>query len=635
MKIFDKFKNYVKQLNDFEDNISENRRELQEIYERNQILEKEIIERTEQLNQANKALLTLQNIWDMMNSSTPLSNVLDKVVENLHGEFGYLFGAIVEKIEAQNGASYFLTTSYTKCSFFEAMQRYFKTDVEAVKLRCNNDGILMQSLDNGAVLSTKDISGFIKSILPEVSNESRLNEIIENSGSKSLIVLPLKPESMPFGCMLVFSPRLEILEDEVRFLELFAHQMELAITIADLFEKVKKQAVTDPLTALYNRRFFEESLQREAERSERLNQPFTLISLDLDYLKQINDTYGHNYGDIAIKTIGKVLRRNARSIDIPARIGGEEFNLILPGIDSAGGLIAAERIRAAIEEEKIEKVGKITASIGVSTYIEHTKSIDELLEMADQAMYRAKVSGRNRVMLAKEHERANWQQIAIDAFVDILSKQRIPVSKSLAEEIRSKLDRVSTSGATVKEILYSVSDTIAKTYDPVYEEGNTKQKVSLAVKLAKHLDMTKEEQDNLKLAMLLYDIGNTMVPDEIFKNPNPLNEKEQTFIHKHPVIAAKEILRPISAVADVIPIIENHHENWDGSGYPSKICGEKIPLSSQIVLIIDSYTALTKPRSYRAALTKNEAISVIKGEAGKKWNKNLVSQFVEMMKDEK
>lgn len=635
MNIFDKFKNYIKQLNDFEDNISENRRELQEIYERNQVLEKEIIERTEQLNQANKALLTLQNIWDMMNSSTPLSNVLDKVVENLHGEFGYLFGAIVEKIESQNATSYFLTTSYTKCSFFEAMQRYFKTDVEAVKLRCNNDGILMQSLDNGAVLSTKDISGFIKSILPEISNESRLNEIIENSGSKSLIVLPLKPESMPFGCMLVFSPRLEILEDEVRFLELFAHQMELAITIADLFEKVKKQAVTDPLTSLYNRRFFEESLQREAERSERLNQPFTLISLDLDYLKQINDTYGHNYGDIAIKTIGKVLRRNARSIDIPARIGGEEFNLILPGIDSAGGLIAAERIRAAIEEEKIEKVGKITASIGVSTYIEHTKSIDELLEMADQAMYRAKVSGRNRVMLAKEHERANWQQIAIDAFVDILSKQRIPVSKSLAEEIRSKLDRVSTSGATVKEILYSVSDTIAKTYDPVYAEGNTKQKVSLAVKLAKHLDMTKEEQDNLKLAMLLYDIGNTMVPDEIFKNPNPLNEKEQTFIRKHPVIAAKEILRPISAVADVIPIIENHHENWDGSGYPNKIVGEKIPLSSQIVLIIDSYTALTKPRSYRAALTKNEAISVIKGEAGKKWNKKLVSQFVEMMKDEK
>ncbi len=635
MKIFDKFKSYVKQLNDFEDNISENRRELQAIYERNQILEKEIIERTQQLNQANKALLTLQNIWDMMNSSTPLSNALDKIVESLHGEFGYLFGAIVEKVDNTEQDPYFLTTSYTKCPFFNAMKVYFKREVEAVKLRCENDGILMRALENRSVLSTNDISGFVKSILPEITNETRLNEIIEESGSKLLIVLPLKPESRPFGCMLVFSPRTEVLEDEVRFLELFAQQMELAVTIADLFEKVKKQAITDPLTELYNRRYFEDSMQREAERSERLNQPFTLISLDLDHLKQINDTYGHNYGDMAIKTIGKVLKRNARSIDIPARIGGEEFNVMLPGIDSAGGLIAAERIRAAIESEKLEKIGKITASIGVSTYLEHTKSLDELLEMADQAMYRAKVAGRNRVILAKEHERGNWQQIAIDAFMDILSKQRIPVSKSLSEQIRSKLERVSTSGATVKEMLYSVSDAIARTYDPVHEEGITKQKVHLAVKLAKQLNMKKEEQDNLKLAMLLYDIGNTMVPDEIFKNPNPLNEKEQNFIQKHPVIAAKEILQPISSIAEVIPIIENHHENWDGSGYPNKMTGEQIPLSSQVVLLVDAYTALIKPRSYRPAMTKAEALAVIKGEAGKKWNEQLVSQFIEMMKDEK
>lgn len=634
MKIFDKFRNYVKQLNDFEDNISENRQELQAIYERNQILEQEILERTEQLNQANKAMLTLQHILDMMNSSTPLSNAMDKIVDSFHGEFGYLFGAIVEKVDTIESAPYFLTTSYTKCEFFEEMRNYFKADVETVKLRCTPDGILMQSLDDNAVLSTKDISGFVRSILPEITNEQKLNEIIENSGSKSLIVLPLKPESRTFGSMLVFSPRPEVLEDELRFLELFAKQIELAITIADLFEKVKKQAITDPLTELYNRRFFEDAMQREAERSERLNQPFTLISLDLDHLKQINDTYGHNYGDIAIKTIGKVLKKNARSIDIPARIGGEEFNVMLPGIDSAGGLIAAERIRSAIESEKIEKVGKITASIGVSTYIEHTKSLDELLEMADQAMYRAKIGGRNRVVLAKEQEQGNWQQIAIDAFLDILSKQRIPVSKALSADIRGKLERVTTTGATLKEILYTVSDTIIKTYDPIHEEGTTKQKVYLAVKIAKQLNMTKEEQDNLKLAMLLYDIGNTMVPDEIFKNPNPLNEKEQNFIHKHPVIAAKEILKPISSVADIIPIIEKHHENWDGTGYPNKICGEEIPMSSQIVLLVDSYNALIKPRSYRPALTRSEAIAIIKADAGKKWNEKLVAQFVEIMNNE-
>ena len=426
MKIFDKIKTYVKQLNEFEYNISENRKDLQEIYERNRILEQEIEERTQQLNQANKALLTLRHILDMMNSSTPLTNALDTLVESLHGEFGYLFGAIVEKVESC-GQKYFLTTSYTKCHFFEAMRRYFGMDVEAVKLLCQDDGLLMRAINNGEVLSTDDIYGFIKSILPEV-REERLKPIIENTKSKSLIILPLKPEAQEFGCMLVFSPRSEILEDELGFLQLFANQMELAITIADLFDKVKKQAITDPLTELYNRRFFEDSIQREAERSERLSQPFTLISLDLDHLKEINDTYGHNYGDLAIKAIGRVLKRNARSIDIPARIGGEEFNVMLPGIDSKGGMIAAERIRTAIEAESIEKVGKITASIGVSTYIEHTKSVDELLEMADQAMYRAKIGGRNRVVLAKENGRDSWQQIAIDAFMDILSKHRIPVS---------------------------------------------------------------------------------------------------------------------------------------------------------------------------------------------------------------
>lgn len=632
MKIFDKFKSYVKQLNDFEDNISANRRELQAVYERNKLLEKEIEKRTEQLNQANKTLLTLQNIWDMMNSSTPLTNALDKLVESLHGEFGYLFGAIVEKVENDSG-KYFITTSYTKCHFFDAMRHYFKTEVEAVKLLCHEDGILMNSLNKGQVLSTNEISKFIKSILPEV-REDKLNPIIDNTGSKSLIVLPLKPENKSFGCMLVFSPREEILSDELNYLQLFAHQMELAITIADLFEKVKKQAVTDVLTELYNRRYFEESLQKEAERSERLNQPFTLISLDLDYLKQINDTYGHNYGDLAIKAIGKILKRNARSIDIPARIGGEEFNLLLPGIDSRGGMIAAERIRAAIETENLEKIGKITASIGVATYIEHTKSIDELLEMADQAMYRAKINGRNRVVLAKEDGKDSWQQIAIDAFVDILSKQRIPVSKDLAEEICNKLERVNTSGATLKEILYTVSDTIAQTYDPIHESGTTKQKVYLAVKLAKKLGMSKDEQDNLKLAMLLYDIGNTMIPDEIFKSPNKLNNQEKHFVHKHPVIAAKEILQPISAIANIIPIIEHHHENWDGSGYPNKLSGEDIPISSQIVLLIDSYSALIKQRSYRAALTQTESLATIKGDAGKKWNRDIVDKFIEMMKDE-
>ena len=632
MGIFDKIKTYVNELNAIEDTLIESRKDIQAVYQRNKELEREIEERTQQLNQANKTLGTLEDIWNMMHSDTPISNAFNMIIETLQNDFGYLFGAIIEKFDDEK-EPYMLTTAYTRCSFYEKLKEYFNKEIENIRLNWNDTGLLAQSLNENKIFHTDNVSKLLTSMsiahMPE-----KISEIIEESKIKSIIVLPLKPEATNnLSVMLVFSPREKVLEDELRFLQLFGRQMELAITIAELFDKVKKQAITDPLTELYNRRYFEDCIQREAERSERLSQPFTLISLDLDHLKQINDTYGHNYGDIAIKAIGKILKKNARSIDIPARIGGEEFNVMLPGIDSKGGMIAAERIRSAIEAEPLEKIGHVTASIGVATYIEHTKSVDELLEMGDQAMYKAKVGGRNRVVLAKEKEHGNWQQIAIDAFMDILSKHRIPVSKEISEEICHKLERVSTSGATVKEILYSVSDMIAQSYNPKGQNGMTKQKISLAVKLAKHLNMSKEEQDNLKLAMLLYDIGNTMIPDEIFKNKKPLNEEEKDFVHKHPVIAAKEILAPISSVADIIPIIEKHHENWDGTGYPSKLKGEEIPLSSQIVLLVDSYSALLQPRSYRKALTSKEALSTIKNEAGKKWNKELVETFFDVVKE--
>lgn len=110
---------------------------------------------------------------------------------------------------------------------------------------------------------------------------------------------------------------------------MFAKQIEMAITIAHLFQTVKQEAVTDVLTGLYNRRYFEESVEKEVQRAKRQKTPFSVIGIDLDHLKQINDTYGHSYGDLAIKTIADILKSNARAIDVPARIGGEEFDVLL------------------------------------------------------------------------------------------------------------------------------------------------------------------------------------------------------------------------------------------------------------------------------------------------------------------
>jgi len=312
-------------------------------------------------------------------------------------------------------------------------------------------------------------------------------------------------------------------------------------------------------------------------------------------------------------------------------MGGEEFNLLLPGVDSKGGLIAAERIRTAIAECEIEQVGQITASIGVATFFEHSSKMDELLEIADQAMYSAKRNGRNRVELAKPITETSWQEIAMNTFVNILSKQRVPISKEFSKSLCQKLSKTDVENNTPKEMLYSVSDLLAKSYNPLHGKGVTKSKVQLAAKLAKLFDLTKEEIDKLRIATLLYDIGNLMLPQDLLQKREPLTAEEKDKIQQHPLLAAREILKPISEISDIIPIIEHHHENWDGSGYPGKVSGENIPLSSQIILITDAYFALTESRTYRGALSPMEALEAIKKDANKKWNPALVKEFVALV----
>lgn len=633
MSFFKKIKDFSKMVTDLEYNISSNKQDFIEVYERNLQLEQEIVQRTQELNEADQALLTLKHVWEMMNSAQPLSNVLEKIVNSLHGEMGYINSTIIQKFNTPEDGEYYQVKAFSQARIIQKFTEQFKKPFSEYKIVFNENSIFLNTLHENQIQYTNKCAEFIEELLRGLE-KADASEILKFVISESIIIVPIIPNNKLFGFMLVFSPRKEVTEKELSFLGLFAHQVEIAVTIANLFEAVKKEAITDPLTELYNRRHFEECLRQEVERSERLKQPFSIISLDLDYLKRINDTYGHSFGDIAIKTIAKVLKRNARSIDVPSRFGGEEFSVLLPGIDSEGAMIAAERIRASIEAESIEKVGNVTASIGVATYLEHSKDIDELLELADQAMYKAKIYGRNQVQLAKVVEERSWQEVAIEAFLDILSKKRIPISKNITKDLSERLSNLQDPKSNAKNMLYTIVDMLSQTYNSEHIEGVTQYKVKLATELAKKLELPRQQIDKLKIAMLLYDIGNIMLPEAIFKKEGPLSDEEKDIIKTHPIIASREILKPISSISDVIPIIEHHHENWDGTGYPAKISGETIPITSQVVLLIDAYVALTQNRVYREALTKEEALEAIKKESGTKWNAELVNDFVETIQAE-
>ncbi len=624
MSFFESFKNFKNKLDKVESTVYSGSDSLLEVYEKNAKLEAEIVARTKELDRANRQMLTLQHIWEMMNSSKPLSSVLNAIVNSLQGELGYLYSFIVKE-RNDNDGKYLQIVASSRDDMGAKFSEYFNCDLSEYRMHFPEFDEVKNAIKNNQIYQSKELVKLISGFIPEIDN-SKVANFLKEAKMKSYILVPLLSKHTHFGSLIVFSSRENISNSELNFLGLFAKQIELAITIADLFQAVKEQAITDGMTGLYNRRYFEEYIKKEAIRAMRQNQKFTVIGLDLDHLKQINDTYGHNYGDIAIKTIAEVLKSNARSIDIAARMGGEEFNLILPGVDIEGGCIAAERIRKAIESVELEKIGHITASLGVATYPDQSDDLEELLELTDQAMYESKRNGRNRVTIAKPSYETSWQEVAVNTFVDILSKHRIPMDAVTSRLLTEKLMDMNN------DRLYQVADTLVQSYNPQHQFGGMKQKVELATMLAKRFDLSKEAIDKLKIAILLYDIGNTMLPKELLNKREPLSEEDKSSIKQHPVIAAREILKPISNIVDIIPIIEKHHENWNGTGYPGKISGDEIPIESQIILIIDSYFALMEKRPYRDALSSDDAIRTIQAEVDKKWNAKLAEEFISLVK---
>lgn len=628
MSFWKKFEEFKKQVNNVESNIYSSKKDFLEIYEKNIQLEAEIEERTQELQIANQRLLTVQHIWQMMNSSEPLTNVLDSIVNSLQGELGYLYSAIIQ-VKQDDDGEYIHIMADSSCEFMERLSSIFSETVYERRINYLHTKECDECVANNRIYQSTALEECLEYMFPDVEKIKR-SKLIRTTGWKSYIVVPLSQNNTHFGSLVVFSSRAEVTESELTFLDLFSKQIELAITIAELFQTVKEQAVTDSLTGLNNRRYFEEFLQKEVLRAQRQNQKFTIVGIDLDHLKQINDKYGHAFGDVAIRTVAAALKSNARSIDVVARMGGEEFNILLPGVDSSGGMIAAERIRKAIESRKIDTIGHVTASIGVATYLEHSDNVQELLELTDQAMYISKKNGRNRVTLATMHSNESWQNIAVDTFVELISKHRIPLDEGMSTRLNLRLKELSSSNDSI----YFISDALSEIYNPNHKDGVTKSKMLVASLLAKRFDLSKEDTDRLKIAILLYDIGNLLLPKDVLQKRTPLSDEEKNVIKQHPIIAAKEILKPISVVQDIIPIIENHHENWDGSGYPNKLSGENIPLESQMVLIIDAYFALIEPRPYRKAMAKEAAINIIKDDIDKKWSRRLADEFIMIINDE-
>jgi len=207
-------------------------------------------------------------------------------------------------------------------------------------------------------------------------------------------------------------------ENEILLLRTVANQVAVAVNHARLFAQIQQQALTDALTGCHNRRSFEMQLDRELQAARRRHHALSLVMLDLDRFKQLNDSAGHDTGDAALRKLANCFRQELRGVDLAARFGGDEFALILPNAYSEGAMIVAERVRARIEQIDIPGFGHLSASIGIATFPSHASTRAELVIAADAALYSAKRAGRNRVCVADNSPKGLANSLPVVSFED-------------------------------------------------------------------------------------------------------------------------------------------------------------------------------------------------------------------------
>jgi diguanylate cyclase (GGDEF)-like protein/putative nucleotidyltransferase with HDIG domain len=334
---------------------------------------------------------------------------------------------------------------------------------------------------------------------------------------------------------------------------------------------------SDPLTGCLNRRGFEECMAAEFDRSRRDAAPLGLVMLDLDNFKAVNDMNGHAAGDELLCWVVEGLRRAVRPVDSIGRLGGDEFAILTPGTSQSGAEQIATRARKLLSE-------RVAVTTGTACFPFHGSDPDALQRYADRQLY--------------SNKHGDAQHFAA-------GRRELTWAATLARAVDARM-------ATPME-----HSTIVARY---------------AAGAAERLGWSGPDLAHLRIAAMLHDIGKVVLPDHILQKPESLNDREFEEVKRHPEVGA-ELINRVEGLGDIAEWVRHSHEHYDGSGYPSGLAGEQIPLGSRILLVADAFDAITSDRPYRSAQTAEEALQELRKHAGRQFDPRCVDALEQYLTD--
>lgn len=453
---------------------------------------------------------------------------------------------------------------------------------------------------------------------------------INHLNNMQTIILPLISKGQNIGVLAAGGD--DLTTQKVDILKLLSEFATIYMQNLKMDEVVSQKIDEDTLTGLKNHRSFQDELHKQLEMARSASQSLSVMIFDINDIAKINREKGHARGDEVIKYISKKIEENIRKADVAARYGGDEIAVILPDTDSEEAFYLAEYLNYTTTCNSIFDE-KLTLSIGIANYPNCSTSQEKLLLLAEQAMV---ISKHNNY---KDNTASNivsasdinfWDGTSLKSFASVISKRHAELGINFEEEIVNQFHTETIkSDSQLVEIATSLSGAIdAK---DTYTRGHSQFVSHYSEKLAIALELSKKEVQQIKLGALLHDVGKIGIPESILRKNDNLTEEEWNIMKQHPSIGVKKVLQPIEILNELIPIVEHHHEKWDGTGYPKGLKGDSIPLGARIVAIADAYHALISDRPYRKGLGVETAIKVLKTGAGIQWQAELVQKFIEII----